>query len=333
MSSALWIAFAVSAAALGFMLARLVWSGAWSFHLAVALAAVMLLSLGWLVGPELVADVADVWGAILGLEFVRPWWLVLLAVVPLVVLVGRRSLTGLGKWRKWVAIAARTAIVACLVVALAEPRVRRSSEHVTVLFVIDRSLSVPPEPDPDTRGRDGEAIDRRWERTRGFVNDAVRFRGPDKRNDRAGVILFGRRPKLVLPAAAVDRLPIDERLAGPIDGEYTDIAAALKLALASFPEGTGKRIVLISDGNENLGRAEEQAQLARQQGVQIDVLPLAVGYRNENEVLVQSVEAPARVAGGQQLPVRVLVRNAHPTRLVDGVLEVIEIRDREARPL
>src|SRR5262249_47726044 len=36
---------------------------------------------------------------------------------------------------------------------------------------------------------------------------------------------------------------------------------------------------------------------------------------------------------GQQLPVRVLVRNAHPTRLVDGVLEVIEIRDREARPL
>src|SRR5262249_6224636 len=194
-------------------------------------------------------------------------------------------------------------------------------------------LSVPPEPDPDTRGRDGEAIDRRWERTRGFVNDAVRFRGPDKRNDRAGVILFGRRPKLVLPAAAVDRLPVDERLAGPSDGEYTDIAAALKLALASFPEGTGKRIVLISDGNENLGRAEEQAQLARQQGVQIDVLPLAVGYRNENEVLVQSVEAPARVAGGQQLPVRVLVRNAHPTRLVDGVLEVIEIRDREARPL
>ena len=43
------------------------------------------------------------------------------------------------------------------------------------------------------------------------------------------------------------------------DGNYTDIAAALKLALASFPDDTGKRIVLISDGNENLGNAEEQA--------------------------------------------------------------------------
>src|SRR5439155_1527758 len=97
---------------------------------------------------------------------------------------------------------------------------------------------------PRARARRGGAARTRWERVRRLVNDAVRLRGPDHRDDQAGVILFGRRPKLVLPPAAVDRLPIDERLAGPIDGQYTDVAAALKLALASFPEGTGKRIVL-----------------------------------------------------------------------------------------
>ena len=82
-------------------------------------------------------------------EFVRPWWLVLLGFVPLVVLMSRRSLSGLGPVRKWLAITARAAGVACLAMALAEPRLRRESETVTVLFVVDRSFSktrtrVPP---------------------------------------------------------------------------------------------------------------------------------------------------------------------------------------------
>src|SRR5262249_61954407 len=79
----------------------------------------------------------------------------------------------------------------------------------------------------------------------------------------------------------------------------------------------------------DLGRAVEQARLFAKQGVQIDVLPLAVGYRNTNEVLVQEVEAPPATAPGQRLPVRVLVRNAHPARAVEGTLELVQLRGRE----
>ena len=104
------------------------------------------------------------------------------------------------------------------------------------------------------------------------------------------MIAFGRRPRLVLPASDVPRVNLDDASLSGVDTTYTDIAAAIKLALASFPEGTAKRIVLISDGNENLGNAVEQARIARQNGVQIDVVPLASGYRNENEVLVERVE-------------------------------------------
>jgi uncharacterized membrane protein/secreted protein with Ig-like and vWFA domain len=250
------------------------------------------------------------------------------------VLVARKHLRGLGPFRKWFAVALRSLVVALLVLALAEPRVRQTTENVTVVFVIDSSLSVPPEPDPVRRDAAGDPIDRRWERIKRFVDDSVRQRGPNSREDRAGVILFGRTPRLVLPPAAVGNLPIDERLAGPIDVEYTDIAAALKLALAAFPEASGKRVVLVSDGNENLGRAAEQARLAKQQGVEIDVLPLAIGYKNTNEVLVQEVEAPPATAPGQRLPVRVLIRNAHPTRSVEGTLELLQTRGREqSRPV
>ncbi|MGL4424245.1 MAG: VWA domain-containing protein, partial [Gemmataceae bacterium] len=282
-----------------------------------------LAGLGSLTERELSSGLVEVYRSVRGLEFVRPWWLVLLVFVPVVVLLARRSLGGLGPVRKWGAIAVRAAIVALLAMALAEPRLRRPSDNVTVLYVIDRSMSIPQ--DVDLSLPPSEQVDRRWERVRKFVDDSVKNLSPDHRQDQSGVILFGKRPRLALPPSPVSKLLVDPQMAGPIDGQYTDIAAALKLALASFPEGHGKRVVLVSDGNQNLGNAEEQAALAKQNGVQIDTIALAPGYRNESEVLVQSVEAPRTTAAGQRLPVRVLVRNASPTRSVDGILEVVRI--------
>ncbi|MCE9562650.1 MAG: VWA domain-containing protein [Planctomycetes bacterium] len=311
------------------MFAVLLVSGRWSFRLASISGVLLLGSLGSLIAADVRDSLRTFVRSVQGLEIVRPWWLLLLAVVPFIAIVARKNLRALGRFRKWFAVSLRSLVVVSLVFALAEPRVRQTTEHATVIFVIDRSLSVPPDSDPNRRGPDGDPIDRRWERIKKFVDESVRYRGPDHRSDRAGVILFGRTPRLVLPPAAVDQLPIDERRAGPIDVEYTDIAAALKLALAAFPEGTGRRVVLISDGNENLGRAAEQARLFQKQGVQVDVLPLAVGYRNTNEVLVQEVEAPPATTPGQRLPVRVLVRNANPTQPVTGTLELVQVRGRD----
>jgi uncharacterized membrane protein len=255
----------------------------------------------------------------MGLDFVRPAWLGLLVLVPVVVLIGRRSLSALGPTRRRLAVTLRALGVALLAVALAEPRFRRSSDSLTVLFVADRSFSVPQDPDPAT------GADRRWDRVKRMIEESVRRHGLTNRTDQAGLILFGRRPKLALPPSPAGRLPVDERLAGPVDGTASDLAAALKLALASFPEGSAKRVVLISDGNENLGTAEEQAALAKQTGVEIDAVALAPGFRNENEVLVQSVEAPPVTAQGVRLPARVLVRNSSPDRIVDGRLEVLKV--------
>src|SRR5439155_18682420 len=117
----------------------------------------------------------------------------------------------------------------------------------------------------------------------------------------------GRQPSLELNPSTAPRLNFT-KVESPLDSSATDIGAAIKLALASFPEGSGKRIVLLSDGNENLGNAEEQARIAKLNGVQIEVVPLAAGYRNENEVLVQSVEAPPKTEQGSRLPIRVLIR-------------------------
>jgi len=92
-----------------------------------------------------------------------------------------------------------------------------------------------------------------------------------------------------------------------IDPEHTDLAAALKLSQALFPENTAKRIVLVSDGNQNRGDAMKQAELARDAGVQIDVLPIE--YHYDSEVIVEKVVMPADVRRDETVNLKVVVRS------------------------
>jgi hypothetical protein len=321
----------VAAGVLFFMLLTVVVSGAWWAPLAWIAAVALLLAAGglWInpVGEALIEFAR----ALAVVEFVHPGWLALLGLLPVVVLLAGRSLDWRGlrrgrveSWRPWMSVLLRCAVVALLVLALAEPRLRQPNDRMTVLFVLDRSQSIPEEFGP-APGPGGGLIDLRWDRLRRFINDAVQKRGAGHERDRAGLIVFGRRPRLELPPSDAPRFNLTE-ISSRIDGNYTDIAAALKLALASFPEGSGKRIVLISDGNENLGNAEEQARLARSLGVQIDVLPVAAGRRNEDEVLVERVDAPPLVEQGGQVPIRVLVRSYNPD-IVVGTLTLKQITE------
>jgi uncharacterized membrane protein len=314
--AALWVGVG-GVGLLALLMLVLLLSGWWSEALGWVGGALLALGFGG-VGAHYAGDWLVEGGKVVAsLEFLEPWWLLGLLLIPLLVFLSYRSLAGLGPVRRWVALGLRCLLVLLLVLALAEARLRRQSENTTVLFLVDRSLSIPEEPGVDAKG---DRVDLRWERLRKFINEAVEHRGPKHVHDKAGLIVFGRRPRLELPPSDAPRFNFQE-VQGAIDGNYTDIGGAIKLALASFPEKTGKRIVLITDGNENLGSAEEQARLAKENGVEIDVLPLAADKRNENEVLVQSIEAPPLVEQGAQLPIRVLIRSFNPNVVV-GTLTV-----------
>jgi len=334
----------VALAGLGTLFGLLLWvilTGQWWPPLALVTAAVLFLGLGgWCAVPlgELLLDVGR---GLRYVEAVQPAWLWLLLLIPWVIWLSYRSMAGLGPVRRWAAIGLRCSLILFLTLALAEVRVRLGNDTVTTLFLLDRSLSVPEEineddkPDPVTNRRP----DRRWERVQKFINDAVEQRGDQHKRDRSGLIVFGRRPRLELPPSDAPRFNFTN-VASNLDTYYTDIAAALKLALASFPEGSGKRVVLLSDGNENMGNAVEQALIAKNNGVSIDVVPLgawswetdAAGnrirkpQRNQNEVLLQSVEVPPMTEQGSRFPIRVLIRSYNP-RPVKGILELVQIVD------
>src|SRR6185369_1745714 len=170
-------------------------------------------------------------------------------------------------------------------------------------------LSVPEEP-----GEGGQG-DKRWQRVRKFMNDAVRQKPRGSKRDQVGLIVFGRKPRLELLPGDAPRFQLTE-ITSQVDGSATDIASALQLALATFPPNSAKRIVLMSDGNENRGSAAKLAAAARAAGVQIDVVPLGVGKRQENEVLVERVEAPVQLERGETLPLKVWVRSYNPGEVV-----------------
>jgi uncharacterized membrane protein len=105
-----------------------------------------------------------------------------------------------------------------------------------------------------------------------------------------------------MPNAAIDL----EKVEAVVDTQRSDLASAIRLATAAFAETGQKRMVLMSDGNENLGDAMAAVAGARSQGATIDVVPL--GVTRGNDVSVQKVQVPAKLKKGQPFEAKIFVQ-------------------------
>lgn len=247
-------------------------------------------------------------------DFDSPWYLLLLLLAPPLWWFSFRSLAGLGGVRRMVVLALRTAVLVLFVLGLAGVQWVRSSDNLTVIYLLDQSRSIPAE--------------QRQELTR-YVNAAILKHRED--DDQASVIRFAREAAIEMPPFD-DDIHVPEQSEVIVDPDYTNLAAALKLAQATFPENSAKRIVVVSDGNENLGDAVEQARSAVDAGIGIDVVPIR--YAARAEVVMEKVALPNDVHKGQPFDVRVVVNNttqptAEETGEVNGRLVISRTSDDE----
>lgn len=215
------------------------------------------------------------------LVWARPGALWLLLLVPLFAALGY----WLGVRRGRVARAAllwRLAVVSLLVIGLAEPLVASGAGSGGAVFVVDRSASI---------GEEARDAADRW------LKDALAA-APGTR--RAAVVEFGAKPVLTTPPGAAGDLVSSEATDASIDPAFTDVASALGLARA-LPLGGGQRIVLLSDGAENIGAAVDQAAQAALEDVPIDVVPLA-GV-SDADLRVEGLSAPSSAWEGEPITV------------------------------
>jgi Mg-chelatase subunit ChlD/uncharacterized membrane protein len=253
------------------------------------------------------------------ISFESPWYLTLLVLLPGLWWFSLRRLVLLGRARKLLAIGLRSIVLMLIILALAGIRIVRTSDRLTVIYLLDQSLSIPAE--------QRRAMIK-------YVNAAI-IKHREGKEDRAGVIIFGRDAAIEIPPFD-DYVQLDPLMESLLDREYTNLAGALKLAHATFPEDSAKRIVLLSDGNQNLGSAVEQAQGVAGAGIGIDVVP--VYYQSRAEVVVEGLAIPSNVRRDEPFDLTVVVNNTAPegsgeirgrlviSRMTDGEPEVLNSR-------
>ncbi len=232
------------------------------------------------------------------LSFVYPRILWLLLLIPVTIglaLLGRRRPTR--SRRFWTGLALRVLLLSLIVLALAGAQLRLRADTLTAVFILDVSDSIPV-----AEQARGEAL----------IRQAVEAMPA---GDRAAVVVFGQDALVERMASEARVLP--DLASVPITAR-TDIAGALQLGLALFPDEGAKRMVLFSDGRENLGHALAQAELAAAHGIELAFVPLG-GPKGDIEVLIEELDAPANVRQGQGFDLTVI---AHSTAQVRATLRV-----------
>jgi Ca-activated chloride channel homolog len=212
------------------------------------------------------------------MTFVRAWVL-LFALVPIAWAAWQWS----GSARK-LALALKAAALALVICALAEPNIKYNDTKVAVAALVDTSSSVS---------------------TQDLAASSALLNRMEK--DRGSNVLA------VIPFARTTRTPAPQENAGGWRightsgeaGRGTNLETAVREAVAALPSGMLHRVVLISDGHENMGTVTRATWQAQQLGIPIDTVALA--GRPKPNLRADSVSLPSQVFSGERFPIDVTV--------------------------
>ena len=265
--------------------------------------------------PPLISPLA--W--LIDLEYMSGWkaLLIFALLAAPIILLGLRSLAGLGPLRKWVAISVRLFLLLVLVLLIGGARWNRQHKSLDVMVLRDTSISTWNYP------FSGRSLTE--------LTDDLLLKAslPDRKghpDDRIGVASFDR--TTFIEAMPNRQLILDARAIRDA-GNGTDIAGAIRTALAAFQRDAMKRIVLISDGNQTAGDLDGALTAAAAQGVPIDVIKLS--YNVRNEIMIDRVVAPNWKREGEAFDVKVYLVSTN-TEPVTGKLTVYEDNQPLERP-
>jgi hypothetical protein len=184
--------------------------------------------------------------------------------------------------------------VGLALLALTQPLLTLPQQQKTVLFVLDRSLSV------------GAAARAEQER---LVMQALQTAGEE---DLAGLMVFGSEARMDTALTTLrDLLPV----LSVVDDSASELGGALRASAALLPTAGSRRVILMSDMADTGGAVRVAAEELAEGAVAVDVVVLdtAMGA----EALVEGVETPGLVREGELLSATVTIRSerAGPAQL------------------
>ncbi len=203
------------------------------------------------------------------LSFTQPLLLLLLLPVGALIYLTWRTMTlPFSQKQRRLILACRLALFTLVIAALAGATWIQPATHQTTIFVGDISASTQSQ----------RAFIEQWIRT------ALSHKRPE---DQVGIVAVGR--NALVEQAVSTNIDFSHFESTP-DTNFTDLAAGLRLAAAIMPSSTQRHIVLLTDGQQNLGDALQEAQLLQQQGIRLDVVPLPSS--SGPDARIDGVDAP-----------------------------------------
>lgn len=194
----------------------------------------------------------------------------------------------------------KSLLILLISLALCDIRLKEPVDHFNFMVCLDVTHS--------TRSTDSALVIQ-------FLNSMSGLMGE---KDTAGLIAFGKEPFVEQEPAALQ--PFEPLKTIP-DKDRTNIEKAILAAAGRFPEKGNNRILLISDGNENMGNASDAAILARSLGIEIWSVPLDSWFAG-NEVYIESLQTPQTMSLQTPFTIRIIISGTARTSS-----EVILMRD------
>ncbi len=206
------------------------------------------------------------------LSFEQP--LLLLLLLPIAILVyltWRRSSLPFSAPQRRLILACRLLLFTLIICALAGASWQQPISRQATIFVGDLSDSTSAQ----------RPLIEQW------INSAMQHK---RSGDEVGIIAVGR--NALVEQSVKSQIDFTHFESTP-DTNYTDLAAGLRLAAAILPADTQRHIVLLTDGQQNLEDALQEAQLLQQEGIRLDVVPLPASQGPEARV--DNLTAPTQL--------------------------------------
>lgn len=222
-------------------------------------------------------------------EITRSYALLLIPIILLFMYLILKRLKRIVRKDKLILIS-RIIILILLVIGISDITLNLKGENVSTVFLLDVSDSMS-----------------------GFKNEGIKFIDNAlkeiPKNNQAGVVVFG------------DNASIDKFMG--VSKEYkqiksapnvnaTDIEEAINSSLSLFDKGAAKRIVLISDGEENQGDVLKSIPVINKENIDLKV------YKIENaigdEVYVEDVKVPDNISIGEEFSVVIKIQSNVQTK-------------------
>jgi len=224
----------------------------------------------------------------------------LIPIVVALTLFRAKRLFRLAAWRRRLIIALRVVVVILLIFGISGFGLKTVSDSTTTVFVVDSS---------DSAANSKRAAE-------DFIKKAIKSKKP---YDKVAIVNFGTN-------TAVETVPSEKvnftSLQTEINGKFTDIEQALKNAASLIPAEDRKRIVLISDGEENAGDALKAVKALAGQDISLDVY--SIGDEIGDEVLIKKIDVPEMLRLNDKFEVSIKIGSNVKTA---GKLKIF--RDRE----